>query len=81
MKKSVKITIEKQNPKTNISQYATQFDALSGTTVLELKTDIKATITNTFEIVKETLWDGQKELKDVDLLPKSSYLDYIMTVK
>jgi hypothetical protein len=81
MKKSVKITIEKEKPKTIISQYATQFDVLSGTTVLELKTDIKATITSPFEIVKETLWDGQKELKDVDLLPKSSYLDYIMTVK
>ena len=81
MKKSVKITIEKEKSKTNISQYATQFDALSGTTVLELKTNIKSTITNSFEVVKETLWDGQKELKDVDLLPKSSYLEYIMVVK
>jgi len=81
MKKLLKITIEKENPKTNITQYATQFDVLSGTTVLELKTEIKATIASSFDIVKETLWDGQKELKDADLLPKSSNLDYILTVK
>jgi hypothetical protein len=79
MKKSVKITVKKL--KDNIKQYATQFDSLSGTTVLELKADIKSTITSPFEVVKETLWDGQKELKDADLLPKSSYLDYIMVVK
>lgn len=81
MKKSVKITIEKENSKTILSQYGSQFDVLSGTTVSELKSEIKSTIINSFDVVKETLWDGQKELKDVDLLPTSMNLDYIMDVK
>jgi hypothetical protein len=81
MKKSVKITIKKESSKVNYAEYGTQFDVLSGTTVLELKTNIKSSIKILFEKVKESLYNGSEELKDADLLPNVFNLDYVLVVK
>jgi hypothetical protein len=81
MKKSVKITIEKETPKKKITEYQTQFDTAETTTVLELKTNIKSTILLPFDAVKESIYVGNKELKDVDLLPKSLDLEYNLLIK
>jgi hypothetical protein len=78
MKKSVKITIELDYPKKKISEYQTQFDTTETTTALELKTNIKSTILLPFDVVKETLYRGNRELNDIDLLPKSLDLEYVL---
>jgi len=81
MKKSVRITIYKENPKTQMTSYLTNFDVTETTTVLELKTIIKESIKFPFESVKETLWGSSTELKDEDTLPKSGKLEYDLLVK
>jgi hypothetical protein len=81
MKKSVRITIEKETPKSTINSYQTAIEATETTTVAEFKTSVKESISIPFEMVKETLYNGSKELKDVDVLPKFSGLEYVLLIK
>lgn len=81
MKKSVRITIDKESPKGELTSYLTQFDVTETTTVLELKTTIKDSIKFPYELVKETLWGSSTELKDVDLIPKNGRLEYDLLIK
>ena len=81
MKKSVRITIDKESPKGELTSYLTQFDVTETTTVLELKTTIKDSIKFPYELVKETLWGSSSELKDVDLIPKNGRLEYDLLIK
>jgi hypothetical protein len=81
MKKPVRITIDKENTKTEMTSYLTSFDVTESTTVLELKTIIKESIKFPYEVVKETLWGSSTELKDVDVLPKNGKLEYDLLVK
>ena len=80
MIKLVKITIKKETPKSNVTQYLTQFNVLSDTTVLDFKLIIKSTIVIQYEMVSEKLYDNNKELIDTDLLPNSSYLEYVLLI-
>ena len=80
MKKSVRITIEIDEPKKKLTEYQTQFDITETTTGLELKTNIKSSISLPFDVVKETLYKGGRELNDIDLLPKSLDLEYVLIV-
>ena len=64
MRESVKITIEKGNPKTQITTYASSFDVNNTMTVLEFKTLIINSIIINHEVVSLTLWNGSDELKN-----------------
>jgi len=81
MKKSVKITINKENPKIEMTSYLTNFDVTETTTVLELKTIIKESIKFPYDVVKEILWGSSTELKDEDTLPKKGRFDYVLLIK
>jgi len=81
MKKPVRITINKETPKSELTSYLSPFDVTENTTVLEIKTIIKDSIKFQYELVKETLWGDSTELKDVDILPKKGRLDYILLIK
>lgn len=82
MRQSVKITIEKGNPKTQITTYASSFDVNNTMTVLEFKTQIKNSIMVNYEVVSQTLWNGSDELKnDSELLPKNPRFEYVLLVK
>jgi hypothetical protein len=81
MKKPVRITIDKESPKGEITSYLTQFDVTETTTILELKTIIKDSIRFPYELVKETLWVSSSELKDEVLIPKNGRLEYNLLIK
>ena len=81
MKKPVRITINKETPKGELTSYLSPFDVTETTTVLELKTIIKDSIKFQYELVKETLWGDSTELKDEDVLPKKGRLDYVLLIK
>lgn len=81
MRTSVKITIDRQNPKGEITSYYAPFEVNDTMTVLEFKTQIRNTITGSFEDVSQTLWNGSDELKDSDLLPKHPRFEYVLLVK
>jgi hypothetical protein len=82
MKKSVKITIDREKPKGEITTYASPFDVNDTMTVLELKTQIRNSITTPYEVVSQTLWNGTDELKnDSELLPKNPRFEYVLLVK
>jgi hypothetical protein len=81
MKKPVRITINKETPKGELTSYLSPFDVTETTTVLELKTIIKDSIKFPYELVKETLWGDSTELKDEDVLPKKGRLDYVLLIK
>jgi hypothetical protein len=81
MKKPVRITIQKESPKSEITSYQSPFEATETTTVAEFKVSLKNSISFPFEMVKETLYDGSSELKDVDLITKKSSLFYVLIVK
>lgn len=81
MKKSVRITINKETPKGELTSNLSQFDVTETTTVLELKTIIKDSIKFPYELVKETLWVSSSELKDEEVLPKNGRLDYVLLIK
>jgi hypothetical protein len=81
MKKPVRITINKETPKSELTSYLSPFEVTETTTVLELKTIIKETLTFSFEIVKETLWGDSTELKDEGVLPKKGRLEYDLLIK
>ena len=81
MKKPVRITIQKEKSKSEITSYQSPFDATETTTVADFKVSLKNSIQNSFEIVKETLYDGSSELKDEELITKKSSLFYVLIVK
>lgn len=81
MKKPVRITIQKESSKYEITSYQSPFDATETTTVADFKVSLKNSIQNPFEIVKETLYDGSSELKDEQLITKKSSLFYVLIVK
>jgi hypothetical protein len=81
MKKPVRITIDKESPKGELTSYLTQFDVTETITVLELKTTIKDSIKFPYELVKEILWGSSTELKDIDLIPKNGRLEYDLLIK
>ena len=81
MRQSVKIRINKETPSITIKEYSGGFDVVETTTVLELKNDIKSTISFPFEMVKEIFYNGDKELKDNDVIPSKNGLSYFITIK
>jgi hypothetical protein len=81
MKKPVRITINKETPKGELTSYLSPFEVTETTTVLELKIIIKDSIKFPYELVKETLWGDSTELKDEDVLPKKGRLDYVLLIK
>jgi hypothetical protein len=81
MKKPVRITIQKESPKSEITSYQSPFDATETTTVAEFKTILKNSITTPFEPVKETLYNGSVELKDEELITKKLTLFYVLVIK
>lgn len=81
MRQSVKIRINKEIPSITIKEYASGFDVVETTTILELKNDIKSTISFPFEVVKEIFYNGDKELKDNDVIPLKNGLSYFITIK
>jgi hypothetical protein len=81
MEKQVRITINKETPKGELTSYLTNFGVTETTTVLELKTIIKDSFKFPYELVKETLWGNSTELKDVDVLPKTGRFDYVLLIK
>ena len=81
MEKQVRITINKETPKGELTSYLTNFGVTETTTVLELKTILKESIKFQYELVKETLWVSSSELKDEDTLPKKGRFDYILLIK
>jgi hypothetical protein len=81
MEKPVRITINKETPKSELTSYLSPFDVTETTTVLELKTIIKDSFKFPYELVKETLWGNSTELKDEDALPKTGRLEYVLLIK
>jgi len=81
MKKPVKVTIDKETPKGELTSYISPFEVTETTTVLELKTIIKESIKFPYELVKETLWISSSELKDDEVLPKNGRFEYDLLVK
>ena len=80
MRKTIRIQIKNQKTKSVLTDYSTDFEITTGTTVSEMKTIIKNSINNSFNIVKESLWNNSKELEDSNLLPKTNNLDYYMEI-
>ena len=81
MKKPVKVTIDKETTKSELTSYISPFEVTETTTVLELKTIIKESIKFPYELVKETLWISSSELKDDEVLPKNGRFEYDLLVK
>ena len=81
MEKQVRITINKETPKGELTSYLTNFGVTETTTVLELKTIIKESIKFPYELVKETLWISSSELKDDEVLPKNGRFEYDLLIK
>ena len=81
MKKPVKVTIDNETTKSELTSYISPFEVTETTTVLELKTIIKESIKFPYELVKETLWISSSELKDDEVLPKNGRFEYDLLVK
>jgi len=81
MRKDIRIKVEKELPKTTITEYSTLFEVTDATKVSELKKQIKDNISFTFELVKETLTFKSKDLKDDDTIVGEGSLTYKLIVK
>jgi hypothetical protein len=81
MKKPVRVTIDKETTKSELTSYISPFEVTETTTVLELKTIIKESIKFPYELVKETLWISSSELKDDEALPKNGRFEYDLLIK
>jgi hypothetical protein len=81
MKKPIKITINKDTTKSELTSHLSPFEVTETTTVLELKTIIKESLNFPYELVKETLWVSSSELKDDEVLPKNGRFEYVLLVK
>ena len=81
MKKPVRITINKETPKGELTSYSTSFEIIDTTTVSELKTTIRESIKFPYDLVKETLWGNSTELKDEDVISKNGRIEYTLLIK
>lgn len=83
MRQNIQIKILKKDEKSVLTNYVTSLDFNPSETVLNQKTVIKSSISNfeTFDIQEEILWHGNKKLKDDELMPLRSGLEYNLIVK
>lgn len=81
MRQSVKIAIQDEKTKRVISTYATNFEIENTITVSDLKKQIRETITYPCVEVSQTLWNDNKEVKDEQIIPNNSKLEYVLLVK
>ena len=81
MKRPIKIRIEKESPKDILSEYFSPCDIVDTTTTLEIKNKIKEGIKFPYEIVKESFYFKNKELKDNEIIGEDGDLSYKLIVK
>lgn len=83
MRQNIQIKILKKDEKSVLTNYVTNLDFNPSETVLNQKTVIKSSISNveTFDVEEEILWYGNKKLKDDELMPLRSGLEYNLIVK
>ena len=81
MRKLIKITIQTEDKKRIISTYGANFEIEDTTTCSELKKQIRDTIDYPCEEVSQTLWSDNKEVKDDQIVPKNTKLDYVLLIK
>lgn len=83
MKKSIQIKILTKGGDSTITNYVTVIDLEPSKTTSEQKQIIKSTISsvNNFHVENEILWLGNRELKDTEIVPLKTGLEYNLIVK
>lgn len=81
MKKNIRVKVQKEVTKNILTDYASPFEINDTTKVFEVKTKIKEKISFPFEIVEDTLYSGNKELKDDDTFGDAGGLVYKLIIK
>lgn len=81
MKRPIRIKIEKELSKNILTEYSTSFEIDNTIKVSEIKKEIKKTIPTQSEIVKETLFLKDKELKDDEVVNGDGNLIYKLQIK
>ena len=81
MKRPIKIKIEKELSNNILSEYFSPFDIVDTTTTLEIKNKIKEGIKFPYEMVKESFYFKNKELKDDEMIGEDGALLYKLIIK
>jgi hypothetical protein len=81
MRQSVKITIQNEKTKRVLLSYVSNHEVEDTTISSELKKQIRETISYPCEEFSQTLWNDNKEVKDEQVIPNNSKLEYVLLIK
>ena len=81
MKYSVQVKVLKETK--TLKNYVTLFDVTENSTSVDFKNIIKSSLINldNFQEVKQVLYWGNKEIKDNEIVPQVSGLEYNLILK
>ena len=83
MKHSIQIKVILEKNESVLRNYSTLVDTPENISSIDFKTNIKNSLSHLerFQEVKQVLWLGNKELKDDEIVPQKSGLEYNLILK
>ncbi len=79
--KMINIDIKINTSKKMLTRKQKQVNLTEGLSVLDVKNQIKSSLSLPTELVSEEFYFGTNKMNDNDLIPNKSGLEYIITIK